>query len=425
MKKLAIITTILLAAFLSMWQFIIKSDSDDSDLYLFVEVKRGNVERLVTSTGTIEAVRTIDVGTQVSGIIEEIFVDFNDRVSQRQLIAVLDTAVLVSRVRESEAALIRAQAQYNQAVSEHKRNLELFEKEIISEQEFVPIRTNVEMNRASLQTAQISLDRALTNLQYAEIRSPIDGIIIQRNVDPGQTVAASFSTPTLFIVAEDLSQMQILATVDESDIGQVMEGQEVLFTVPAYPDVSFSGTVRQIRLQPTTIQNVVNYTVVVDATNKNGLLLPGMTATVDFVIEKVENVLVIPNGAIRFEPPAEIVAAFRENMQNRTHGAPDSVTQRIRGQREGQGRVGFGDGSGRNRPGGLPKDIVRLWFFDENGELGMKRVRIGATDGLVTEIKTSRGIVEGMKFISGIMQRSATSSESNTNISRRFRRGIF
>ena len=390
MKKLIIIAVILLVIGFGIWHFFINSSSGAESQYEFVEVERGGLENIVTSTGTIEAVNTVEVGTQVSGIIKNIFVDFNDKVSKEQILALVDTAVLVSRVREAEASLIRAQAQYDQSLSEYNRNKPLFEKGFLSENEFIPIKTNLEVNRASLQTAQVSLNQAKINLQYAEIRSPIDGIIINRSVDMGQTVAASFQTPTLFIVAEDLSHMQILADVDESDIGQIKEGQEVRFTVQSYLDEIFYGIVRQIRLQPETIQNVVNYTVVIDAPNEELLLMPGMTATVDFVIERVENVLLVQNTALRFQPSEEMMFELMRSFQSAAGGG------------------GFGGMQGGN----LPKDFGRLWYVDENGNIGIKPVRTGVTDGLKTEIKMNQGIEEGMMFISRITKKE--DSQSNT-----------
>jgi len=206
----------------------------------------------------------------------------------------------------------------------------------------------------------------------------------------GQTVAASFQTPTLFIVAEDLSHMQILADVDESDIGQIKEGQEVRFNVQSYLDEIFYGIVRQIRLQPETIQNVVNYTVVIDAPNEELLLMPGMTATVDFVIERVENVLLVQNTALRFQPSEEMMFELMRSFQSAAGGG------------------GFGGMQGGN----LPKDFGRLWYVDENGNIGIKPVRTGVTDGLKTEIKMNQGIEEGMMFISRITKKE--DSQSNT-----------
>ncbi|MCK5119980.1 MAG: efflux RND transporter periplasmic adaptor subunit, partial [Candidatus Latescibacteria bacterium] len=263
--------------------------------YQFAEITRGDLENLVSSTGTLKAVSTVEIGTQVSGTIDRIDVDFNDAVRKGQVLAVLDTALLKVAVLDAQAGVARAQAQHEQARAEYERNRALFEKGHLSEKEFLPIRINVRITGAAVQSAKASLERAQINMNHATIRSPIHGTVIQRNVEPGQTVAASFSTPTLFIIAEDLSQMEIYAAVDESDIGQIKEGQSVRFEVQAYLDETFSGTVRQIRLQPAISENVVNYTVVVDAANEENLLLPGMTATVDFVVEARKAVLLIPN----------------------------------------------------------------------------------------------------------------------------------
>ena len=415
MKKIIIIILVLLMTGFGVWHFFVNPSSGVESQYQFVKVERSNLENIVSSTGTIEAVNTVEIGTQVSGIIKNIYVDFNTMVSKGQLLAVLDTATLVSKVREDEASLFRAEAQYNQSLSEYNRNKPLFEKGFLSEKEFVPIKTDLEVNRASLQTAQVNLDRSNINLQYAWIRSPINGIIINRNIEMGQTVAASFQTPTLFIVAEDLSRMRILADVDESDIGQIKEGMGVRFTVQTYMDEVFYGTVKQIRLQPKTIQNVVNYTVVVDAPNEKGLLMPGMTATVDFIIENIKDVLLIPNAALRFEPSTEMMAELRKTSENRMKSLPDSLQKK---EVSFRGMMQFPEISGGL--GGLQnektqKDFGRLWYVNEMGNIGMKRIHTGITDGIKTEIKMSQGIEEGMTFISGITKKGKNGSQSNSN----------
>ncbi len=325
---------------------------------------------------------------------------------------------------------MRAQAQYEQSLSEYNRNKPLFEKGFISEKEFIPIKTNLDVSFASLETAEVEVQRARTDLGYAEIRSPIDGIIIFRKVEPGQTVAASFQTPTLFIVAEDLSRMRILAKVDESDIGQIQEGQDVRFTVQSYLDEKFTGTVTQIRLQPETISNVVNYTVVIDAPNEKGLLMPGMTATVDFIIEKSTDVLYISNAAIRFEPTEAMLVAFREQMRKRFESMPDSLRPQMGSGRQGQfaggpgmmgGMGGEGGPSRGFQPGQIPQNTGRLWYIDEKGNISVRRIRTGITDGLKTEISSTQGFEEGMKFISGFSsgQVSNGTSTAGTNTTNR------
>lgn len=419
MKKIVVILIVVLISGLGVLYLTSIRNNKTEGPYQFVEVTRGDLENVISSTGTLNPVGMVEIGTQVSGTIDRIEVDFNDKVHKGQVLAVLDTALLKIAVLDAKAGLARAQAQYKQAQAEYERNLPLFEKGYLSEKEFLPIRINVKTTQATVQSAQAALKRAQINIKHAIIRSPINGTVIQRTVEPGQTVAASFATPTLFIIAEDLSQMEIYAAVDESDIGQIQEGQSVRFTVEAYPDETFYGTVRQIRLQPTTIQNVVNYTVVVDASNRDSLLLPGMTATVDFVVEERKDVWLIPNAALRFQPTQEMITEFRKGLQERLSALPDSLKQLAQQRRTQRGQLGGG-----KMPlpfqSGAQSDVARLWVLDEKGKLSVIPVRKGATDGLVTEIAmldARRGppgilmpkmprvhLEKGMQVISGVTQ---------------------
>ena len=417
MKKLIITFVILIVVAFGVWRYVSVRAATLTQGYQFAEVQRGNLENVVSGTGTLSAVGTVDVGTQVSGTIKRIFVDYNDRVEKGQLLALLDTDMLEAAVRDAQATVDRTRAQYEQAESDHRRNLSLFEKGFLSDREFTATRTSMEVAKASSQSAQAALDRVKTNLKNAEFRSPIDGTVIQRNVEEGQTVAASLSAPTLFVIAEDLSHMEILGLVDESDIGQIRQGQEVRFTVQAYPDEIFSGTVRQIRLQPQTIQNVVNYTVVIDAENRRGLLLPGMTATADFVVQKVEDVLLVPNAALRFQPSEEALAEYRETQQKRMEALPDSARQRMQAE--------FADrrarsGAGQEAAGKAPANMGRLWYLDGSNHLAMARVRTGATDGQLTEIVMGRDIQEGMRVISGTTSGGSASKTTQNQQNRGF-----
>ena len=397
--------------------------------YQFVAITRGDLENMVSSTGTLHAVGTVEVGTQVSGTIARVDVDFNDTVHEGQVLAVLDTALLKIAVLDAEAGIARVQAQYEQAQAEYERNLPLFEKGYLSEKEFLPIGISVKTAQATVQSAQAALERAQTNMKHAIIRSPINGTVIHRNVETGQTVAASFSTPTFFVIAEDLSHTQIYATVDESDIGQIKEGQSVRFTVQAYPDETFYGTVRQIRLQPTTIQNVVNYTVIVDASNERGLLLPGMTATVDFMVEERRDVWLVPNAALRFQPTQEMMEELRNDMKENM--LLDPLKQQ--NQEDEANRGAFGKGQGMPSPSemGTQGDVARLWVLDAGGKLRVLPMRKGATDGSMTEITMMDGhrgtaggsmaemfLEEGMQVISGTTQQEKQSTNTNRSSSR-------
>ena len=282
--------------------------------YRFTEVERGDIHSVVSSTGTLEAVTTVSVGTQVSGIVADIRVDFNDKVEENQVIARLDTTLLRTAVRDAEAQLARSEAERLKAEREHARMESLFEAKLISESDLEATEYALAVARAGAESATVGLTRARQNLAYATIRSPISGTVIQRTVDVGQTVAASLAAPELFLIAADLTRMQILAAVDESDIGLIREGQAVRFTVQAYPDERFAGTVRQVRLQSRTQENVVNYTVVIDVANPELRLLPGMTANVDFLVASAAEVLKVANVALRFRPTEDMVNAVRERQ---------------------------------------------------------------------------------------------------------------
>ncbi|ABA87625.1 efflux pump, RND family, membrane fusion protein [Syntrophotalea carbinolica DSM 2380] len=264
------------------------------------KVSRGSMEVTVACTGSLKAVGTVEVGTEVSGTIGKVLVDYNDRVRKGQVLAELDLELFKNAVDEAEANQMGAEALYRQALSEYRRNQPLHQQGHLSDQEFLEYRTALATTGADLQSSKATLAKARTNLRKARILSPIDGTVIEREIEVGQTVAASYSTPTLFILAEDLARMEIEADVDESDIGLIRKGQKVRFTVQAYPDRQFHGEVTQIRLNPTEESNVVTYTVVVAALNDGGLLLPGMTATADFIVDVEDDALLVPNAALQF-----------------------------------------------------------------------------------------------------------------------------
>ena len=242
--------------------------------YRFATIERGDIEATVSATGSLGAVTTVQVGTQVSGQISAIYADFNDQVKKGQLLARVDPVLQQQAVEEALAGVERAQAQFDAAKREYDRNQKLFTEQLIPESEITGYQSTYDVAKANMTSARVSLDRAKRNLGYTEIYSPIDGVIVERNVDVGQTVAASLSAPQLFLIANDLSRMQILASVGESDIGSIVDDQTVRFTVQTYPNQHFAGTVRQVRLQSKTLENVVNYTVVIEVDNPDGKLLP-------------------------------------------------------------------------------------------------------------------------------------------------------
>jgi HlyD family secretion protein len=414
MKKTILIVTVLLIASATVG-YLNLSGGERGSSYRFVTLERGDLEAVVSSTGKMDAVMTVQVGTQVSGIISKIFVDFNDRVTAGQVIALLDTTLLGIAVRDAETNLERNEAQLRQAERDFERARELYDKEIVAEVEFNQAQYDLAIARASTKSAEISLDRAKQNLSYATVFAPISGTVIERNVDVGQTVAASFSAPQLFLIANDLSRMQILASVDESDIGLIEEGQTARFTVQAYPVETFTGMVRQVRLQSTTQENVVNYTVVIDVDNVDGRLLPGMTAMVDFLVESATDVMKVANAALRFRPSEEMMAELRQRRERDATTSGDPVVD------HGSGGAGLGrDGRGRGEQ--PPTDVAALWYVDDNGELAVARVQIGISDGQSTEVRGTN-VEPGMQIIAAVMQSSQDASVNPFQGQQQDRRG--
>lgn len=264
--------------------------------------ERGDVRETVTATGTVNPVTTVLVGTQVSGTIKSISVDFNTPVKKGQVIARIDPAMFEGQVSQARANVAKAEAEARDAKRTRDRYSALFSRNLVAQSELDTAETDYESKRAQLEQARAALRVTETNLRYTRILSPVDGIVISRNVEVGQTVAASFQTPTLFTIAEDLTKMQINASVDEADIGKVRKGQAVEFSVDAFPDDIFEGTVWQVRNAPTTVQNVVTYDVVVNVKNRDLKLKPGMTANVSIITAMRKNVLRLPNAALRFKP---------------------------------------------------------------------------------------------------------------------------
>lgn len=371
--------------------FFLRNGGEGTDTYRLVTVERGDIETVVSATGTLEPVTTVEVGTQVSGIINEILVDFNDAVIEGQVVARLDTTLLEIAVREAQANLIRGQAEVAKAERDFERFSKLSEEGITSGSDMDAATYSRNIASANLSGAQVSLDRAEQNLEYATITAPISGVVVERNVDVGQTVAASLSAPQLLLLAADLARMQILVSVDESDIGLIEEGQTARFTIQAYPDDTFSGTVQQVRLQSTSQENVVNYSVVVDVSNDDGRLLPGMTATVDFLVDQATDVLRVSNSALRFRPTETMIEELRKGQQDRAAARP--------------ARPAASDHEA------MPADEIKtLYYLDEDGRLAATRVGAGLSDSQWTEIQGPSVVAAGLEVIAGTTGSSTTSS---------------
>jgi HlyD family secretion protein len=367
--------------------------------YRMVPIQRGDIQSVVTAVGTVSAVSTVQVGTQVSGQIAALHADFNDHVRKGQLVATLDPTLLQQAVQQAESDVEKADADVKQAQFTLEQAKSLYDAQGITETEYRTDQYNLAVAQAGQKSARSNLDRAQQNLKYTSIYSPIDGVVIERDVDVGQTVAASLSAPQLFLIAEDLGHMQILVSVDESDIGQIQEGQAVHFTVQAYPNRTFTGTVKQVRMQSKIDQNVVEYTVVVSVANPDGKLLPGMTATVTFEVAKASDVLTVANAALRFQgTDAMRAAARRANSATRT-GTDSTARPRL-----------AATGAARSQ---RPANVAQLWYLDDQGIPAILRVRTGLTDGQSTEI-SGPALREGMQVIAGVMSADAAKTTASS-----------
>ena len=344
-KTYWIIIIVVILALITGGYFLFSKKTEKAVEFRSGKVEKGDLQVTVTATGILSADTTVAVGTQVSGIITKIFVDFNSIVRKGQVIAVLDTTFLAASVEDAKSSLFRTQVQTRLTKRNYERNKTLLEQKVIAQSDFDQSLSDYETAQANERSARSSLDRAYINLRYATIIAPVSGVVISRNVDIGQTVASSFSTPTLFSIANDLTKMQLQASIDEADIGKIKVGQDVSFRVDAYMDQMFSGTVRQVRLQPVTVQNVVNYTVVIDVPNPELKLMPGMTANLTVKIQEALNVLKAPSASLRFWPPQDYLDKHMKEY-------PDSIQKMIEKMQKFMARKQSGQGWSRQSGGG-------------------------------------------------------------------------
>jgi len=419
-----------------------KPAKNNATIYKTEKVDKGDIEALVVTTGSLNPVTIVDIGSQVSGMVEEIYVDFNTEVKEGQVIAKIEQSSFLARVQQNEAnyksgiaSLEKAKVTLENIKKKTDRSLELFEKKLISyeekesaEAQYFSARSDVQSAEAKLEQARSQLDSSKVDLAYTIIKSPIDGIVINRKVNPGQTVAASFQAPVLFQIANDLSKMQVECSVDEADIGKINEGQIVKFTVDAFPDESFTGTVSQVRYFPEVIQNVVTYTTIVEVENPEMKLRPGMTATVSIVIGEAKNKLLVPNAALRFTPQLSIeeMQAIFEDMRNERQGANTDPTseagQSVRKQRpnsvvQSSSKKEAG-AEGPRMENGRNQDVSRVWIMDKNGVLKAIIIDIGITDNSYTEV-VKGNLMGGQLVITGIASGKENSESSRSNDSMR------
>jgi HlyD family secretion protein len=404
---IAVVIVVIAAAF---WIFYGKK-KEAAPEWRTAKVEKGDIQVTVRASGTLQAVTTVQVGTQVSGIIKKILVDFNSVVKEGQLIAVLDTTYLVQAVDDAKASYKRSEIQVNQAKRDYDRTKLLFEQKVMAQADYDLALTTYETAVTNASSAMSALNRARINLRYATIVAPISGVVVSRAVDVGQTVAASFSTPTMFTIANDLTKMQVQANIDEADIGKIKVSQEVTFSVDAYDDQTFTGVVRQVRLQPVVTQNVVNYTVIIDVPNPDLKLLPGMTATITVLVNETKDILKVPAAALRFTPPQEVLDEIEKNLPDSVKQARKKWMERSGGKpdaRPGQG--GMPSGMAGGMPQGVRGDHAEgghmgrpnmgaLWV-KEGDKISKQRVRIGLSDGSYTEVM-GRNLKEGDEIITG------------------------
>ena len=360
-KKIIILSVSIVAVIVVLWFIFGRKSNSTNYIVETATATRGDVSEAVTATGTIEPVTKVDVGTQVSGIIDKLYADYNSVVTKGQLIAEMDKVTLQSELTSQQATYDGAKAEYEYQEKNYLRNKALHEKQLISDTEFEESTYNYAKAKSAYESSEANLAKAKRNLAYATITSPIDGVVISRAVEEGQTVAAGFETPTLFTIAADLTQMQVIADVDEADIGGVKEGQRVEFTVDAYPNDTFEGTVTQVRLEATEESNVVTYEVVISAHNPDLKLKPGLTANVTIYIAERRNVINIPLKALRFvpDPPSGKAPAAESQPQPQ-------------------------------KPG---NDSLKTIWVQENNTWTPRRVKVGMDNGVNVEI--CEGLNEG------------------------------
>jgi len=418
-------------------------NKNDISKYEKKAIDKGDIEALVITTGSLNPVTTVDVGSQVSGKIDKLYVDFNSRVKEGQVIAELDQAQFITRVKQNEANYQSAEAslkktkvtldntkkKYDRAMNLFKKDLISFEEKEAIETQYYSAMADIQSSEARLEQAESQLDSSKVDLTYTIIKSPIDGVVINRRVNIGQTVAASFQAPVLFQIANDLSKMQVECSVDEADIGKVKEGQKVRFTVDAFPDENFTGKVSQVRYAPEIVQNVVTYTTIVEVDNPEMKLRPGMTATASVVTGEAKNVLRVSNSALRFNPSLspeemrELMESMRQEMRERRGGSsrpegtsPGGDAHRQAAQRPGSGQHASGM-RGFSMQGAQVRQFARVWIEDESGKLKMVFVRTGVTDNSYTEI-VSGSLKEGQFVITG---ETSEQEDRRTSTRRMFR----
>jgi len=388
-RRIAIVCLLVFAA-------TCKRGGKNDQQYQTAKIDRGNVTETVTATGTLSAVTTVQIGSQVSGVIARLYADFNSHVTKGQLLAELDPTPMQAQVEQRQADVTRMRVEVANAKVQYDRQARLSKAGLAADADVDNARAQYESAAAQVKQSTAALSQALTNLRYTKIVSPIDGVVVDRAYDVGQTVAASFQAPTLFQIAQDLTKMQVQADVDQSDIGRVQVGQTARFTVDAYPDEEFRGRISQIRLNATINQNVVSYPVIIEVPNPQERLRPKMTANVTIDVATVRDVLRVPNAALRFRPPdaketpattttggrpqRSATATTGETTSSAAPGAEQMGRRRRRGGMEGAAGA-FGDATQR-----APRKMQTIYLLGADKKLTPVQIRTGISDGRFTHI---------------------------------------
>jgi HlyD family secretion protein len=390
------------------------------------KVSRGDVTQAVTATGTLNPVLNVQVGSQISGNIQKLFADFNSVVKSNQIIAQLDPATYRANLASAEGELANSQASLELAQINAQRAADLFKEKLIAQSEYDQAQATLHQTEAQVRIRTASVERAKVDLGRCTIYAPVDGTVISRNVDVGQTVAASMSAPVLFQIASDLTKMQINTSVAEADVGGVEVGQEVEFTVDAFPERTFTGNVTQVRNSPLTVQNVVTYDTIIEVNNADLKLKPGMTANVSIIVQRRENTLRVANSALRFRPSEELLEPTATNATPSAVSAPVSTNEvaasgepaRRRGPGGERGERGERGGrSGRSGRGGVERrNLQTLYLLPANSanvattKLKPVQVRLGITDGIYTEVM--EGLAENDVVVTGTITPTANNTAS-------------
>jgi len=375
-KKLLFIGSALVLIVVGLLVYKSFGSADKTISFETSKISKGTISNTVTATGTLEAVKTVELGTQVSGVITKIYVDYNSEVKKGQLLAQIDETPLLAQLAQSKSSVDQSEAEVKYQKATYERYKALIDKKLIAQSDYDLAEYNYNKAVATLHNVKSMNDKDKINLSYAKIFSPIDGIILSRAVDEGQTVAASFSTPTLFTIANDLTQMRVEAKVDEADIGKIANGQRVEFTVDAFPLKKFSGVVTEIRLKPVTSANVVTYTVIINAPNPDKILMPGMTANASFFVTERKDIILVPSKSTQFSPDMEALATYNQNGAGNLSPMPP-----------------MGEGGPKDKQNDSDKTV---WVKD-GLSVHPQKIKVGVTDEIHYEVLS--GLNEGDEVV--------------------------